>query len=96
MLNITITAYPLSWGEYAIRPYLFPSFKSSVLLLIGIFLSTNTPLIMISSRMTWCSHQTMNAVWQELTPPSLSLMYTLLIIFHANLRQKSSSVGIPS
>ena len=95
MLNIKITAYPHYWGAYAIVNYLFSEIKASVVLLIGSFCSANKYLILTSSHVPWCSHQPMNGVWKELTPPSLSIIYIFLIIFHANFKQKSSSVGIP-
>ena len=69
MLNIRITAHPHSWGAYAICPYLFYAFKAAVVLLIGSFFSANPPPILIYSRMPWYSHQLINGVWQELSPP---------------------------
>ena len=71
MLNIKITAYPHYWGAYAMGTYLFSAFKAVAVLLIGSFCSANTHPILISSRVPWCSHQPMNGVWQELTPPLL-------------------------
>ena len=89
MLNITITEYTHSWGSYTIVPYLFFVFKAAAILLIGSFCSTNPPPILVYSRMPWCIHQPMNGVWQEITPPSRSPMYILLIIFHANFQRNS-------
>ena len=87
MLNITITAYPHSWDAHAICPYIFPAFEYAAVLLIGSFCSANPPPIMLSSRVPWYSHQPMNGVWKELTPPSRSPMYLLLISCHATLRK---------
>ena len=69
MLNIKITAYPHSWGTYAIGPYRFYSFKYVVVLLIGSFCSANPPPVLVCSRVPWCSHQPLNQVWQEIPPP---------------------------
>ena len=53
------------------RSLSFSAFKAAAVLLIGSFCSANPPPILISSRVPWCSHQPMNGVWQELTPPLL-------------------------
>ena len=61
-MNITITEYPNSWGAYTIGTYNFPAFKAADVLLIDSFSSGYSPPIMISSRVPWCSHKTMNGV----------------------------------
>ena len=78
MMNIKITAYPHSWGAYAIAPYIFSSFKSVALLLIGIF-----PL-QIHLRL-WYLLACLGAVinwWMESgknSPPPLLLTYVYII-----------------
>ena len=69
MLNITITAYPHSWGAYTIVPNIFYTYKAAAVLLIGGFCSEHSPLNLISSCVPWCSHQLMNGVWKELNHP---------------------------
>ena len=87
MLNITITAYPHSWGAYTIGPYLFSASKSVAVLMIGSFCSANPPPIMIPSPVPWCSHQLLNEVWQDHPPPPpppLSPIYILVNICRPN------------
>ena len=68
-MNITINAYPHSWGSYAISPYIIFAFKAAAVLLIGSSSSENQPPILISYLMHWCSRQPMNIFCQELNLP---------------------------
>ena len=64
--NLFISTLP---GCIHSRSLSFSVFKAEAVLLIGGFYIENPPPILISSVMPWWSHQRMNVVWKELTPP---------------------------